>query len=338
LYKNTENLFEWNDIEYRIINNSTVVVAENYWKKFVKWGDKILDQDCTWVEFLRDGIAIQKWWKMYFYREWELSLTITGTFDKNKLWDAFECWEHYVVIYWNTAYIDWKSVGTWSEIRCFYWERPSESSIIYWYRRFKNNEAIIKIKKNNWKYVFISVSSWQQYWWEYDDTKLDDMYGSVQIGWICYDKNHLWIYTQKNWKDLMVFDWEDFEILWGENIMILKKWNTIYSIDLRWNEEDLNFKNIWEFNYKKVVLTWKAFEWKIYFIWTKWNKEDFVIDGKVMWKDLDHISWAWLVKWWWVYVRWEKNWKKIFILNWTERWEDYTNENSQERDSDLFRR
>ena len=328
LYKNKEKIFEWNIKDYRVLNDTVISVEENDWKEIVRWWEKVICDDCTWVQFLDDWIVVTKWWKSELYIDGKLHLTVNAELKHPQ---RFSPWNwHYVLIdrddWYNHAkiFIDGKLIA--SNVEVEYLGDP------------RGEFSIVKITKSNWKTIFIDARTNKKIWWEYDDIGRFRVWedGRARIENIWLDNNNnLVICTEKNGKAVYVINWDDYEHLSdGEHWeMMLKHWNIFYFFDYTW------LINIWEYDYDYALQIGKTSDWKIYFIWKKWDKEDFVIDWKVMWKSLDHISSAWLLLWWWVYVSWEKNWKKVFILNWTERWwEEYSDSDFQGKDSKLFSR
>lgn len=389
LYKNWEAILsDFDDIDYRIIDWKIVTITENAWKKTVKRGDEILKENCKEAEFKRivsttqyrydedwrtvsdcwfAVSCVEEWWNWSTFVNWKLYCSWTWYMwnfgDDCYNWDIWEgvrwlsdCnffeanWSNIMIIsdsrWWNPeswvgteiVYYNWKPLGR------LKWEIMGMQSFI--------------VRKNNWKDVCLSLSTWNILWSEYDEIyaywcKWHDFEPN---GWFAFNQNRLVFAAKKGWKDVLVVNWEDYLVdysvdntyfdsyeqgmascvdgyKYGSNALwFLKKWNKQYYL---WND---CMVHEYEWQYDSVIKCWKTSDWKYYFIGKKWNKEYFVFNWEVQWKGYDHISWAWLVEWKHVYVRWERDWEQIFVLNWTERWVDSTTNNSQERKSDLFTR
>lgn len=344
-----EILSNVDDIDYRIINWQLVTIAEIAWKKTVRRGEKILKENCKEAEFnwivsttqyqydedwgkVSDCwfaiSCVEEWWKWSAFINWELYCS----------WTWYD-WEKVRRTYFPQSFFEanWSNIMIIADSR---WWKPDESwvsSQIVYYNwnplgRLKweiiGMQSLI-IRKNNWKYVCLSLSTWNILWSEYDEIYAywTQWHDYEPNGWFIFNQNHLAFWAKKWWKNICVIDWEDYILdnlndveyydmgllPYDNNTLFLKKWNKHYYM---WKD---CMAHEYEWQYDNVDKVWETSDWKVYFIWKKWDKEVFVFDWKPIWKEYDHISWAGVLPWWWVYVQAERKWEKVFILNWTER-------------------
>ena len=367
-------LTNMDDIDYRIIDWQLVTICENNWKKTVKRGDEKLGENCDEAIFKNiegdsnswDCIYLAKWWKWKCFIDWKQywpeipALNIKS----NPRWfiSICKCWEDYMIIGDcrkdsdqrpnSTIIYKGKVIYTWLDRAI-----PNDERQLKSYDEFRLwDRNVVVVKKGNGKEELYDSKLWK-IWTEYDAI---DLYSGWEdnCDWIDWEyvatEDHLLINAKKNWRNVLVVDGEDYEVLnynwkfieeWEfekgyrigddktkrleshtrtekkdvagdfsiKTILFLKKWEKSYYM---WQDYTLHeFK--WK--YDDVLYARETPNWKTCFIWKKWEKEVFVFDWKVMWKEYDHISWAGLLPWWWVYVQAERNWEKVFILNWTER-------------------
>lgn len=294
----------------------------------------------------------------------------TSSFVLSENWN--NVWGNITVIY------NWEIIYRWWRHAIPNYDRDPNDVDKFVLNDFESGKPIrevVVIKNLNGKETLFDSKLWK-IWDNYDEIDLHSGWedNCDRIDWeYIATEDHLVINATKKWKRVLIVDGKDYEIMkcswkffyeyeyddgfmmqdiesgklkkyhniktrevacgiWLPNIIFLKSWDKCYYM----SSDCILHEYEWEFD--DIVYVRFTSDWICYFIGKKWDKEIFVYDWRIMWKEYDHISWAWLLEWWWVYVRWERNWENILVLNGAERWEDNTESNSKEREHDLFAR